>query len=109
MRHEDLIVRLKRIRSIPPPIKLGVIFSVLVLALILLVPIPSEVPIFLPLSMAGAGCASLTIYAILDLILRQTLRRLESQPGAIQTNPDRRSSLRWPVVIEDQKKEQSNE
>lgn len=71
--------RLRGLQRIPAPIKLGVSYSLLAFLAIVNVPLPPEVPIFVPLLIGAAGCVALCLVAGFDLALGLVLQRLHTR------------------------------
>lgn len=67
----------------PAPLKLGGSYSTLAFLAMVLVPLPIQVPLFVPLLIGAAGCLALCVVAAFDLALGLCLQRLQPRVPAL--------------------------
>ncbi len=93
--------RLQLLRHLPAAIKLGLTYSSLAFLAMLIVPLPDDQPLFVPLLIAATGSVAITLVAVLDLVLGLVLVRVRPQMPAFDdfATVDRSPNSQQPYSI----------
>jgi hypothetical protein len=79
--------RLQAVCRIPAPLKLGGFYSLVVLLAMIVVPLPANNPLFVPLLIAACGSVAVTLVAVTDMVLGLLIQRLLPQVPAFVLPP----------------------
>jgi len=74
--------RFRLLRRLPAAVKLGLTYSSLAFLAIMLIPLPADQPLFVPLLIAATGSVAVTLVAVFDLVVGLVLVRFTPQVPA---------------------------